>query len=152
MLCSTDLAKSLEFYEQRLGLKLSPETITNHLLFETNGGTTLLVYGRPSPNAADHTQVRFWTNDVAADVRELSARGVIFEDYDFPASKTLDRVATTPGIGKSACFKDPDASYNTVRVTSRDLRDLKIRVKTLLAPVLSARDDDRQFTPPRSTL
>ncbi len=112
VLCSTNLARSQEFYEQQLGLKLSPETITNHLLFETNDGTTLLVYGRPSPNAADHTQVRFWTNDVDADVRELSGRGVIFEDYDFPALKTLDHVATTPGIGKSAWFKDPDG--NTV--------------------------------------
>ncbi len=110
VLCSTDLARSQEFYEQQLGLKLSSETITNHLLFETNDGTTLLVYGRPSPNAADHTQVRFWTNDVDADVRELSARGVVFEDYDFPALKTLDHVATTPGIGKSAWFKDPDGN------------------------------------------
>jgi catechol 2,3-dioxygenase-like lactoylglutathione lyase family enzyme len=112
VLCSTDLPRSQEFYEQQLGLKLSPETITNHLLFETGDGTTLLVYGRPAPNAADHTQIRFWTNDVDADVRELSARGVVFEDYDFPALKTLDHVATTPGIGKSAWFKDPDG--NTV--------------------------------------
>jgi catechol 2,3-dioxygenase-like lactoylglutathione lyase family enzyme len=110
VLCSTDLARSQEFYEQQLGLKLSSETITNHLLFEAAGGTTLLVYGRPSPNAADHTQVRFWSSDVEADVRELSARGVIFEDYDFPTLKTVDHVATTPGIGKSAWFKDPDGN------------------------------------------
>jgi predicted enzyme related to lactoylglutathione lyase len=110
VLCSTDLARSQEFYEQQLGLKLSSETITNHLLFEATGGTTLLVYGRPSPNAADHTQVRFWSSDVEADVRELSARGVIFEDYDFPTLKTVDHVATTPGIGKSAWFNDPDGN------------------------------------------
>ncbi len=34
--------------------------------------------------------------------------GVVFEDYDFPALKTVDHVATTAGIGKSAWFKDPD--------------------------------------------
>ena len=112
VLCSTDLERSQEFYEQRVGLKLSPETIKNHLLFACGDGTTLLVYGRPAANKAEHTQVRFWTSDVDADVRELVARGVTFEDYDFPMLKTIDHVATTAGVGKSAWFKDPDG--NTV--------------------------------------
>ena len=110
VLCSTDLASSRAFYEQKVGLELSPETIPNHLLFECGDGTTILVYGRPGPNRADHTQVRFWTDDVEADVRDLAARGVIFEEYDFPTLKTVDHVATTAGIGKSAWFKDPDGN------------------------------------------
>jgi predicted enzyme related to lactoylglutathione lyase len=83
-----------------VGLTLSAETIPNHLLFECGDGTTLLVYGRPTPSKADHTQVRFWTDDVESDVREL----------DSPTLKTVDHVATTPGIGKSAWFKDPDGN------------------------------------------
>ena len=110
VLCSTDLARSQEFYEQKVGLKLSPETIHNHLLFECGDGSTLLVYGRPAPSKADHTQVRFWSTDVRADVDELVARGVTFEEYDFPTLKTVDHVATTAGIGKSAWFKDPDGN------------------------------------------
>jgi len=110
VLCSADLVRSQEFYERKVGLKLSPETIQNHLLFECGDGTTLLVYGRPAPNQADHTQVRFWTSDVAADVAELAARGVTFEDYDFETLKTVDHVATTAGVGKSAWFKDPDGN------------------------------------------
>ncbi len=110
VLCSTDLARSQEFYEQKVGLTLSPETIKNHLLFDCGDGTTLLVYGRPGESRADHTQVRFWSDDVGADVAALAARGVVFEDYDFPALKTVDHVATTPGIGKSAWFKDPDGN------------------------------------------
>jgi len=110
VVCSTDLEKSQEFYEQKVGLKLSPETIKNHLLFECGDGTTLLVYGRAAPNKADHTQVRFWSTDVAADVKELSERGVAFEEYDFPTFKTVDSIVTSPGIGKSAWFKDPDGN------------------------------------------
>jgi catechol 2,3-dioxygenase-like lactoylglutathione lyase family enzyme len=110
VLCSSDLARSQEFYEGVMGLTLSPETIPNHLLFESGDGTTLLVYGRPSPNQADHTQVRFWTDDVEGDVRELEARGAVFEDYDFPTLKTVDHVATTAGIGSSAWLKDPDGN------------------------------------------
>lgn len=110
VLCSTDLDRSQEFYEQKVGLTLSPETIPNHLLFDAAEGTTLLVYGRPGPNQGDHTQVRFWSTDVAQDVAELAARGVVFEDYDFPALKTVNHVATTAGVGKSAWFKDPDGN------------------------------------------
>ena len=110
VLCSTDLERSREFYGDKVGLALSPETIPNHLLFDCGNGTSLLVYGRPAPNAADHTQVRFWSSDVDTDVSALEARGVIFEDYDFPTLKTVKHVATTAGIGKSACFKDPDGN------------------------------------------
>jgi catechol 2,3-dioxygenase-like lactoylglutathione lyase family enzyme len=110
VLCSGDLAQSQTFYEQVVGLTLSTETIPNHLLFECGDGTTLLVYGRPAPNKADHTQVRFWTDDVEHDVRELEGRGAVFEAYDFPTLKTVNHVATTPGIGKSAWFKDPDGN------------------------------------------
>jgi catechol 2,3-dioxygenase-like lactoylglutathione lyase family enzyme len=110
VICSTDLVRSRDFYENKVGLSLSPETIANHLLFECGDSTTLLVYGRPAPNKADHTQVRFWSEDVEGDVKALAARGVVFEEYDFPALKTVGGIATTPGIGTSAWFKDPDGN------------------------------------------
>jgi catechol 2,3-dioxygenase-like lactoylglutathione lyase family enzyme len=114
VLVSTDLDRSRAFYEDKLGLTLSPETIKNHLLFDCGNGTSLLIYGRPTGNSADHTQVRFWTSDIDKDVAALAERGVVFEDYDFPSLKTVDHVATTPGIGRSAWFKDPD--LNTIAV------------------------------------
>jgi hypothetical protein len=88
---------------------LVPPRRNNQLLFECGDGT-LLVYGRPAPSTADHTQVRLWTDDVDRDVREFEARGAVFEDYDFPTLKTVNHVATTPGIGKAAWFKDPDGN------------------------------------------
>jgi len=112
VVCSTDLDRSKAFYETVVGLRLSPDTIKNHLVFECGDGTTLLVYGRGAPNLADHTQVRFWTDDVEADVRELARRGVVFDELDLGAIKTVNGVATVPGIGRSAWFKDPDG--NTV--------------------------------------
>jgi len=54
VLVSTDLETSRGFYEDQVGLKLSPGTIKNHLLFDCGNGTTLLVYGRRSGNKADH--------------------------------------------------------------------------------------------------
>jgi catechol 2,3-dioxygenase-like lactoylglutathione lyase family enzyme len=114
VLVSTDLEKSQDFYEHKVGLNLSPETIKNHLLFDCGNGTTLLIYGRPGGNCADHTQVRFWSTDVDKDVAELVGRGIQFEEYDMGAFKTVDHVVTSPGIGRSAWFKDPDG--NTIAI------------------------------------
>jgi predicted enzyme related to lactoylglutathione lyase len=113
VLVSTDLEASSRFYGETVGLTLSPETIPNHLLFEAGDGTTLLIYGRPSGNSADHTQVRFWSTDIDKDVATLADRGVVFDDYDTPTFKTVNHIATTP-IGRSAWFKDPDG--NTIAV------------------------------------
>ena len=110
VLVSTDLETSQDFYESRIGLKLASDTIKNHLVFECGDGTTLLIYGRGSGNKADHTQVRFWSSDIAADVAELTGRGVEFDEYDTETFKTVDHVVTSPGIGRSAWFKDPDGN------------------------------------------
>jgi catechol 2,3-dioxygenase-like lactoylglutathione lyase family enzyme len=114
VLVSTDLERSQRFYEEKVGLTLSPETIKNHLLFDCGEGTTVLVYGRGAGNQADHTQVRFWSTDIDKDVADLAARGVEFEEYDTANFKTIDHVVTSAGIGRSAWFRDPDG--NTIAV------------------------------------
>ena len=83
-------------------------------MFDCGNGTSLLIYGRGNGNAADHTQVRFWTSDIARDVAELAGRGVVFEEYDMGTFKTVDHVVTSAGIGRSAWFKDPDG--NTIAI------------------------------------
>jgi catechol 2,3-dioxygenase-like lactoylglutathione lyase family enzyme len=113
VLVSADLEQAQRFYEERVGLKLSPETIKNHLVFECGNGTSLLIYGRPGPNAADHTQVRFWSSDIEKDVGELAGNGIEFEEYDTETFKTVNHIVTSP-IGRSAWFKDPDG--NTIAV------------------------------------
>ena len=114
VLVSTDLERSQSFYEERVGLTVSPETIKNHLLFDCGDGSTLLIYGRAVGNKADHTQVRFWSSDIEKDVAVLAANGVEFDDYDTETFKTVDHIVTTAGIGRSAWFKDPDG--NTIAV------------------------------------
>jgi catechol 2,3-dioxygenase-like lactoylglutathione lyase family enzyme len=114
VLVSTDLERSRRFFEGKVGLSLSPETIKNHLLFDCSDGTSLLVYGRASGNKADHTQVRFWSTDIDKDVTDLAAHGVEFDEYDTETFKTIDHIVTSPGIGRSAWFRDPDG--NTIAV------------------------------------
>jgi len=110
VLVSTNLDQSRDFYENKLGLSLSPDTIKNHLVFECGNGTTIVIYGRGAGNKADHTQVRFWSVDVESDVRTLLDKGIVFDELDMGAIKTINHVATVPGIGRSAWFKDPDGN------------------------------------------
>jgi len=110
VLVSTNLDQSRAFYENKLGLQLSSKTIRNHLIFECGDGTTILIYGRGSGNKADHTQVRFWTDHIESDVKDLADKGVVFDELDMATIKTVNHIATTPGIGKSAWFKDPDGN------------------------------------------
>jgi predicted enzyme related to lactoylglutathione lyase len=107
---STDLERAQRFYQDTVGLTLSPETIKNHLVFQCGDGTSLLIYGRPSPGKADHTQVRFWSADIDKDVAELAANGVEFEEYHTETFKTVNHIVTSAGIGRSAWFKDPDGN------------------------------------------
>ena len=110
VLVASDLEQAQRFYEDKVGLALSPETIKNHLVFECGGGTSLLIYGRPSGNKADHTQVRFWSIDIDKDVAELAGNGVEFDEYDTETFKTVNHIVTSKGIGRSAWFKDPDGN------------------------------------------
>jgi catechol 2,3-dioxygenase-like lactoylglutathione lyase family enzyme len=110
VLVSTDLERCRSFYQDRVGLTLSPETIKNHLLFDCGNGTTLLIYGRGGGNKADHTQVRFWSTDIDKDVVELVDKGIEFEEYNTDTFKTVDHIVTSLGIGRSAWFKDPDGN------------------------------------------
>ena len=48
VLISADLDSCRDFYENKLGLELSPRTIKNHLLFECGDGMTLLIYFGPA--------------------------------------------------------------------------------------------------------
>jgi predicted enzyme related to lactoylglutathione lyase len=48
--------------------------------------------------------------DIAASIRELKSRGVVFEDYDFPDFKTVNHVCVL-GSEKAAWFKDTEGNY-----------------------------------------
>ena len=62
--------------------------------------------GKPS---GEHTQGGWIVDDIAAEVAALQARGVLFEDYDFPGLKTIDGVADLT-TGRYAWFKDSEGN------------------------------------------
>jgi catechol 2,3-dioxygenase-like lactoylglutathione lyase family enzyme len=105
---AADLARARAWYAEKLGLTPVDEQPAG-LFYECAGGTRFLLFpssGRPS---GSHTQIGFSVADIVAEVRDLRARGVVFEEYDFPGLKTVDGIADT-GPVRSAWFKDSEGN------------------------------------------
>jgi hypothetical protein len=79
------------------------------VVYECGNGSWVFLY--PTPNAGtSKASTAFWSvDDVAAEVAELKARGVAFEEYDFPGLKTENSIATGGGA-KTAWFKDTEGN------------------------------------------
>ncbi|MEB5966709.1 VOC family protein [Comamonas testosteroni] len=109
MLPVMDLARARAFYEECLGLQPGELRPDGKFVYRV-GGSALALFPRPGGTKAEHTAISFQVSDIAASIRELKNRGVVFEDYDFPDFKTVDHVCVL-GAEKAAWFKDTEGNY-----------------------------------------
>lgn len=107
-----DIKRAVKFYQEKLGLKIKFKGPHEETLLAAGKGTTILLYQRP-PVKVEHTQAGFWVENLDAEMEELRARGVVFEEYDFPGLKTVNGVATVGNI-KSSWFKDTEGNILSV--------------------------------------
>jgi catechol 2,3-dioxygenase-like lactoylglutathione lyase family enzyme len=107
-----DLERARKFYEEKLGLKVIRTDPSPGAVLQAGEDTILYIYQRAATRA-DHTAASFTAKDVEATVKELKAKGVVFEDIDTPSFKTLDGVATM-GELKGAWFKDTEGNILAV--------------------------------------
>jgi catechol 2,3-dioxygenase-like lactoylglutathione lyase family enzyme len=105
----TDLDVARQFFHERLGLALLDET-PFALRFGAGKGTQISVR-RGQPNVGQ-TVAHFEVADIEAVVRELTARGVGFQEYETP--KTTNFIAQV-GPARGAWFADPDGNVFGVR-------------------------------------
>jgi catechol 2,3-dioxygenase-like lactoylglutathione lyase family enzyme len=110
-----DLERARAFYAEKLGLEPVEER-PGGLRYVCASGEFALFQstGRAS---GEHTQMGWEVDDIDATVRELRARGVVFEEYDFPGLKTVDGIAhiegnyPSKGIGeRAAWFRDSEGN------------------------------------------
>lgn len=113
VLPAMDMARAKDFYQNKLGLKLLPMPMEDPMIFEAGDKTTLVVYHRPDGTKAEHTVAGFNVKDIVATIKELTAKGVTFEDYDMPGLKTIDHIMNYGGA-KSAWFKDTEGNIIAV--------------------------------------
>ena len=109
---TADAAKARAFYQDTLRLKLIEDS-PFAVVFDANG-TMLRVTKVQNVVAVPYTILGWQVTDIAAEVRELAARGIRFEK--FPGmDQDEDGIWVSPGGARVAWFKDPDG--NTLSLT-----------------------------------
>jgi catechol 2,3-dioxygenase-like lactoylglutathione lyase family enzyme len=108
----SNVGRARKFYEGTLGLK-PKEEYAGGVIYECGKGSWVFMY--PSPGAGtSKASTAFWTvDDVEAEVAELKARGVVFEEYDLPGMKMVNGIVTAGGA-KTAWFKDTEGNILAV--------------------------------------
>lgn len=108
---AADLKRARAFYADKLGMTPSSEMDgAATLIYQTDGGTTFSVYETQFAGQAGHTIAQWHVDDVAAEVQDLKAKGVIFEEYDMPGVEWNDGIASMGDMGKAAWFKDSEGN------------------------------------------
>jgi len=111
-----DLQRSRKFYAEKLGLEPSEER-PGGLLYRCGEGEFAL-FESTGAASEDHTQMGWEVEDIEATVEQLRARGVEFEEYDFPGLRTVNGIAEVEGnypskggVGEwAAWFRDVDGN------------------------------------------
>ena len=102
---------AIAFYRDRLGLKFLRDD-GFALVFDLSG--VMLRIGKvPSFTPAQNTVLGWEARDIAATMKELTQRGVVFEHYP-NMGQDADGVCTFPGGDKVAWFKDPDGNVLSI--------------------------------------
>ena len=109
-----DLERAKKFYEEKLGLKVIRTDPSPGAILQAGEGTNIYLYQRAATKA-DHTTASFIVTDVEATVKELKAKGVVFEEIEIPSMgiKTVDGIASK-GELKAAWFKDTEGNILVV--------------------------------------
>ncbi len=108
---ATDMERAKRFYTEKLGLTAESEAPEG--VFYRSGDTRFLVFPSGGTASGAHTQLSWTVDDIEAEVAALKARGVTFEEYDFPSLKTISGVAAM-GPVKIAWMKDSEGNLLSV--------------------------------------
>jgi predicted enzyme related to lactoylglutathione lyase len=108
---ASNIARARKFYEEIVGL-LPKEEYAGGVIYEC-GGASVFMYPTPNGGTSKASQAFWQVTDVEAEVAELKARGVKFEEYDMPGL-TMKNSIVTAGGAKTAWFKDTEGNILAV--------------------------------------
>ena len=112
---AADLDRARQYYSEKLGMTPIAEYGGEALRYQTASGTFFNVYKTQYAGQAGHTIAQWHVDDLAQEVRDLLAKGVVFEVYeDMPGVEWNGQVATMPGMGKAAWVKDSEGNIMCV--------------------------------------
>jgi hypothetical protein len=102
-----DVARARNFYEEIVGLRPKLE-YAGGVVYEC-GGSEVFMYPTPNAGTSKASQAFWQVVDVEAEVAELKARGVKFEEYNMPGIAMKNSIVTAGGA-KTAWFKDTEGN------------------------------------------
>ena len=108
---ASDVARARKFYEEKIGLVPKVE-YAGGVVYEC-GGTEVFLYPTPNAGTSKASQAFWQVADVEAEVADLKARGVKFEEYDMPGIAMKNSIATGGGA-KTAWFKDTEGNIMAI--------------------------------------
>jgi len=103
-----NLPAARKFYEGKLGFK-AVHTEGDQAVALKSGNSQLLVYQSQFAGTNKATAATWMVKDVEGLVKDLKAKGIAFEHYDFPGMTRKGDVHIA-GARKNAWFKDPDGN------------------------------------------
>ncbi|SDI52567.1 hypothetical protein SAMN05192558_108383 [Actinokineospora alba] len=109
MLPVSDVDRASRFYGETLGLTKRGTGPDGAPYFAAGMGDAIGLMPAKDTVPSKHTVLSFEVDDVAAEIKELEARGVRFEDYDLPDLHTENHIAEMGGE-KAAWFTDSEGN------------------------------------------
>ncbi|MGV9677230.1 VOC family protein [Nocardia sp. NPDC003482] len=106
-----DLARARRWYAEKLGLEPVEER-PGGLRYEGSSGVFCLFASAGASNGS-FTQMGFYVDDIEATVRDLRARGVVFEEYDGAENGIMTIEGNYPSKGtgeRAAWFRDSEGN------------------------------------------
>jgi len=110
-----DMARAVEFYEGKLGLRSNGDDPDGGRTYECGSGTTLHVFPSPLSQASGATAAAWVVEDVEGTVDELAANGVTFEQFSDGPFATDEKGLARIGNQVGAWVKDPDGNVLGIR-------------------------------------
>ena len=114
---AANVARARRFYEDKVGL-VPREEVAGGVAYECGKHSWVFLYPSGGAGTSQASQAFWQVDDVEAEVAELRARGVVFEEYDMPGLKTVNGIATAGG-NKAAWFKDTEGNILALIETVR---------------------------------
>jgi catechol 2,3-dioxygenase-like lactoylglutathione lyase family enzyme len=114
VLPAADITRARDFYRDKLGLEPENADADDNLQYKCGSGTGFLLYKTPNAGTAKNTQIGWEVDDLPAAVAELRAKGIVFEEYDFPGLKTEDGIAAFPDGSSAAWFLDTEGNILSI--------------------------------------
>lgn len=109
---ASNIARARRFYEEKIGL-VPREEIAGGVVYECGDRSWIFLYPSEGAGTSKASQAFWQVRDVEAEVAELRARGVTFEEYSMPGLRTVNGIATT-GKNKAAWFKDTEGNIMAI--------------------------------------